>query len=83
MSTTVETKLWKEAQASDNLKGRLPTGEKRKVPFYKWVDGLEVTVDAFKYGKIEGCKGYFLSHAHCETFFFLLFYLLLKTKILY
>ncbi|KAL8278349.1 hypothetical protein RQP46_009241 [Phenoliferia psychrophenolica] len=68
MSVHAEGKQWKEAEKSDNLKGRLPKGTKRSVPFYKWVEGLEITVDAFKYGKIEGCKAYFLSHAHSDHY---------------
>lgn len=66
MASTAEALLWKAAEVVDNHKGRYGKGETREVPFYKWIEGLEVTVDAFKYGKIDGCKGYFLSHAHCE-----------------
>lgn len=61
MKVDLEEKLWKIAEKSDNIRGRMPAGEKRSVPFYKWVDGMEVTVDAFKYGEIQGCKAYFLS----------------------
>ncbi|GAA5841480.1 hypothetical protein JCM11251_007155 [Rhodosporidiobolus azoricus] len=63
-----ETAQWKAAEESDKKKGRLPKGEVRGVPFYKWIDGMEITVDAFKYGKIEGCKAYFLSHAHADHY---------------
>lgn len=85
MTGHVENKQWKEAEAADKRKGRVAKGESKAVPFYKWVEGLEITVslrqrreegawltrecgqvDAFRYNKIEGCKGYFLSHAHCE-----------------
>jgi DNA cross-link repair 1A protein len=65
MQSHTEGLQWRVAEKSDKTKGRMPKGEKRTVPFYKWVEGMQVTVDAFKYGKIEGCKGYFLSHAHC------------------
>lgn len=67
MTGNIETKQWKEAEAADKRKGRVAKGEHKAVPFYKWVEGLEITVDAFRYNKIEGCKGYFLSHAHCES----------------
>ncbi|KAM0745986.1 hypothetical protein T439DRAFT_330178 [Meredithblackwellia eburnea MCA 4105] len=68
MTSSTTSKQWAHAQESDNLKGRLPKGVKREVPFYKWVEGMRVTVDAFRYGRIEGCRGYFLSHAHSDHY---------------
>lgn len=43
-------------------------GKKRQIPFYKFLHSTNLTVDAFSYGKIDHCDGYFLTHFHADHY---------------
>ncbi|CAO1614626.1 unnamed protein product [Parajaminaea phylloscopi] len=62
-------KLWTQC---DQIEGRNKlkrgTRKKREVPFYKVLFGMPLSVDAFRFGNIDGCVGYFLSHAHSDHY---------------
>ena len=71
MKSHSESKQWATADAVEaaNYKGRARSRpEARTAPFYKALEGMPLTVDAFRFGKIEGCRGYFLTHFHSDHY---------------
>jgi len=67
MTNHAEDSAWAVA-ADEETKSRGKPAYKRTCPFYKILPGLNICVDAFRYGGVQGCNAYFLSHFHSDHY---------------
>jgi len=61
MANNMEDKAWKAAAVTEQLRGI--RAAVRPCPFYKIMPEMPgFAVDAFRYGRVEGIRGYFLTY---------------------
>ncbi|KAJ5183928.1 hypothetical protein N7492_001544 [Penicillium capsulatum] len=67
MAGNAEDTAWATA-ASNEVSSRGKQAYQRTCPFYKIMPGFSICVDAFRFGSVEGCNAYFLSHFHSDHY---------------